>query len=94
MKISIALDLGDGPYTVTTNLYAVVAWERKYKRRASELANGVGVEDLAYMAYEASKAAKIVVPALFDDFVKQLVSLDVVGQEATNPTTGEPTDED
>lgn len=94
MKLSIAVDLGEGPFTVTTNLYAVVAWERKFKRRASELATGVGVEDLAYMAYEACKAQKVIVPALFDDFVKQLVTLDVITQETTNPTTGGPTDED
>lgn len=36
------------------------------------MANGIGAEDLAYLAWEASKECKVVVPASFDDFCKKL----------------------
>jgi len=86
MKITISVDTGNGPETVTTNLFTVITWERKYKRRAGDLAAGIGAEDLAFLAYEASKAAGITVPLVFDDYAKKIVSLEVVSQEDQNPT--------
>jgi hypothetical protein len=44
------------------------------------------MEDLAFMAYEASKQAGVTIPAMFDDFIKRLVTLEVVETEPTNPT--------
>ena len=92
MKIRMTIDAGDGPKEVTTNLWAVVQWERKFKTKASQMANGVGMEDLAYLAWESLKTTGETVPALFDDFLKRLESIDVHEQEA-NPTQGAPTDE-
>ena len=86
MKISISVDTGNGPETVTTNLFTVITWERKYKRRAGDLAAGIGAEDLAFLAYEASKAAGITVPLVFDEYAKKIVSLEVVSSEDQNPT--------
>lgn len=80
------------PYEVTTNLVTLVAWERRFKRKASDMANGIGVEDLAFLAWEASKAAKIVVPAEFDTFIAKLESVEVIVQELENPTPGGHTD--
>ena len=60
--------------------------------QASEVATGIGVEDLALMAWEASKTAKIVVPAEFDKFIDQLDNVEVIVQELENPTHGEPTE--
>jgi hypothetical protein len=86
MKIQISVDTGNGPDIVTTNLFTVITWERKYKRRAGDLAAGIGAEDLAFLAYEASKAAGITVPLVFDEYAKKIVSLEVVSQEDQNPT--------
>jgi hypothetical protein len=87
MQLNLHVTTNDGDdYTVTTNLYVVVAWERKYKRKASELASGIGVEDLAFMAYESCKQSGITVPAVFDDYVKKLAAIEVVGQEPENPS--------
>jgi hypothetical protein len=86
MKLTLKVETTENTYEVTTNLYVIVMWERKYKRKASEMATGIGVEDLAFMAYEASKLNKIVVPAEFDTFVKNLVTIDVLNTEAPNPT--------
>jgi hypothetical protein len=56
----------------------IVAWERKYKRKASQISDGIGIEDLSYMAYEASRAAGITVPALLDEYIKSLKNLEVI----------------
>jgi hypothetical protein len=87
MQITLKIDTGNGPYEVTTNLWCAVQWERKYKRKMSDLAQGIGAEDLAYLAFEASKLHGIMVPVVFDDFIKKLVAMpEVVEQEDVNPT--------
>lgn len=87
MKLTLKVDQGQGEYQVTTNLYVIVTWERKFKRKASDIqSSGIGMEDLAFMAYEASKQAGITIPAMFDDFIKRLVTLEVVEAESANPT--------
>jgi hypothetical protein len=92
MQLTLKVELPDNTYTVTTNLYVVVAWDRKFKRKASDMANGIGIEDLAYLAFEASKLNKIVVPAEFDNFIKQLVNIEVVEQEQPSFTEAALTD--
>jgi hypothetical protein len=86
MKLTLKVETTETTYEVVTNLFVIVMWERKYKRKASEMAQGIGVEDLAFMAYEASKLNKIVVPSEFDTFIKNLVNIDVLNTEAPNPT--------
>ena len=90
MKIQISVDTGDGAKIVTTNLFNVVTWERKFKRRAGDLASGIGAEDLAFLAYEASKSAGHTVPLVFDDYLKKIVALDVIAGDDTNPSLPAP----
>lgn len=86
MKLTMNVDTGDGVYQVTTSLKNMVAWERKFKRKASELASGVGMEDLAFLAFEATKNAGIVCSPVFDDFIESIITLDVIEDEpAVNP---------
>jgi hypothetical protein len=93
MKLTLAVDLGDGPVEVATNLFVIVQYERKYKRKASEMASSIGYEDLLFLAYESCKVHGVTVPVVFDDFIKRAVSIEVVEQEAdTNPTQGPLTD--
>jgi hypothetical protein len=93
MKLTLAIDLGEGPVEVATNLYVIVQYERKYKRKASEMATSIGYEDLLFLAYESCKIHGVTVPVVFDDFIKRAVSVEVVDQEAdANPTLGLPTD--
>jgi hypothetical protein len=87
MKLILSVKLEDGEtYQVTTNLFVIITWERKFKRRSSDLANGIGMEDLAFMAYEASKQQGHPVPISFDEFVKKLEDLQVVESLSVNPT--------
>lgn len=80
----------DEPVEVGTTLANIVAWERRFKRKASQMAQEAGVEDLAYLAWEASKTAKVSVPVSFDDFVAKLKTLEIVEEEAPNPTHAAP----
>jgi len=91
MLLTLKVERTDETYEVSTNLFVVVQWERRFKRKASDMATGVGVEDLAYLAWESAKAVKIVVPSSFDDYLKKLVNIEVVSKEPENPTNAEPT---
>ncbi len=93
MKISIRYTRKGETHEVSTTLGTIVAWERKFKRKASDMANGMGIEDIAYLAFEASKQHKVVVPAAFDDFLNTLDNLELVGDEPENPTPAAPSDE-
>ena len=76
-------------YEVTTNLAVIVAWERRFKRRASDLGSGVGMEDLAFMAYEASQRSGVIVPATLDAFINSIENLEVVDSEPATFTAPE-----
>jgi hypothetical protein len=80
-------------YEVSTNLMTIVTWERKMKRKATD-GHGLGWDDMCFLAYEASKQAKIVVPAVYDDFINQLDELDVIDTESARPTEGTPSEDD
>lgn len=87
MKITLKVTPLDGaPYQITTNLFTIIAMERRFGIKASDLANGIGLEHLAFMAYETCKQSDRVVPVVFDDYVKQLDSIEVVEAGASNPT--------
>lgn len=91
MQLTLKVTTNETTYEVKTNLYVIIAWERKFKQKASNLATGVGLEDLAFMAFESCKIHGISVPAVFDDYVKRLVAIEVVTDEPTNPTVEAPT---
>lgn len=87
MQITMAVTMQDGQqFEVATNLFTLVAWERKYKRKASDMANGIGVEDMLFLAHTAAKDNGVSVPLMLDDFIKKCASIDIVGQDEENPT--------
>ena len=87
MKITLQVEQTNGEtYQVTTNLFSIVALERKYKIRASDLASGVAMEHLAFLAYEGAKQNSITVPINFDDYIRNLASVEVVSEDTANPT--------
>lgn len=85
MKLTLRVDQGDGPMEVTTNLFTIVAWERRFKTKASNIANGIGMEDLAFMAHTALQQIGVVVPIVLDDFIKKIVTLEVLDTETDTP---------
>jgi hypothetical protein len=86
MKLKLQVTEQDGVYTVETNLFVIIAWERKFKRKISDLSNGIGMEDLAFMAWECCKQQSIPTAMVFDDYIKRLVNIDVIEDEPVNPT--------
>lgn len=91
MKLTLEVTPVEGePYKVTTNLFVIVAWERRFKTKASTLATALGLEDLAFLAYEAAKLSGVTVPAVFDDYLRRVDQVTVVEQQDVNPTNGEP----
>jgi len=91
MQLTLKVTTDQTTYEVKTNLYVIIAWERKFKQKASNLATGVGLEDLAFMAFESCKVHGISVPAIFDDYVKKLIAIEVITDEPTNPIEEAPT---
>lgn len=73
-------------YEVATNLFTIVAMERKFKIRSSDLEHGVAMEHMVFLAYEASKQAAVPVSPVFDDFIKTLADVEVVDTDTANPT--------
>jgi hypothetical protein len=87
MKLTLEVTPAEGDkYQVTTNLYTIIQMERKFKIRASDLASGIAMEQLAFLAFEACKQSGVTVPAVFDDYLKRLEAVEVVSNEPTNPT--------
>ena len=86
MQLTIKVTPNEGDaYQIDTNLFTIVALERKFKIRASELSQGIALEHLAYLAYEACKQHEIVVPIVFDDYLRSILRIEVVSNDA-NPT--------
>ena len=81
MQLTLRAVFKDGnSYEVQTNLMTIVLWERKYKRKAGEMAAGIGIEDLAFMCYEASRLNGITVPSTLDAFINSLTNIEVIEQ--------------
>ena len=92
MKLTLRVDQGDGPMEVTTNLFTIVAWERRFKTKASNITNGIGLEDLAFLAHTALQQNGTVVPIVLDDFIRKVTLLEVVEDVPENPTVRATTD--
>jgi hypothetical protein len=95
MKVTLQVTETDGnAYQVTTSLPVLVAWERKFKRKASDLASGnIGLEDMVFWAYEAAKRCNIPVPMTLDGYIDKIDHVEVVGQDAVVPTQAERTED-
>ena len=62
MRLSLRYEREGVSHEVTTNLAVIVAWERKFRAKAAQLANQIGAEDLLFLAFEASKRQGVTVP--------------------------------
>lgn len=67
MELTITIDWGEGPTTVTTTPGAIIEWERKTKQKLTKIEEvGLGMEDIAFLAHASLRRAGHVVP----DFTK------------------------
>lgn len=79
MKLVIGIDRGEGLEKVTTTPRAIIEWERKTKSKISKLTEGIGLEDLALLAYFTLGS-----PGGFNDFMDSLVDIDPMVDENPN----------
>ena len=91
MKLTIKITHDDDqePFTGTTRLSGFVEWERKFAKRAGDLAAGFSMQDLAFLAWISIKD-KTKKP--FDKWLDGLDDLEVVDTSPSHPTDGAPTD--
>lgn len=92
MRIKLTVTPYDGePYDIETNLWIIAQWERRTKRKMSDLANAQGAEDLAILAYFATRESGRTVPATVDDFMKQTAEIGIAEDTPpSNPTVAAP----
>ena len=76
---------------VHTSLAVIVDWERKYQRRAGDLAAGFHIEDLAYLAYASEKRAGDTTVD-FDTWLTYVETIEVKDTQESHPTVAAPTD--
>lgn len=85
MKLQLEVTHDGTTHKCETSLIVLVEWERKYKKRAGDLAQGFALEDLAFMAWASLKKAGNSLPA-FDEWLQKLDDVQVLGGEDSNPT--------
>jgi hypothetical protein len=95
MKLTIRFDIGYGYATITTTLATLVAWERKFKMKTSDLADNFGMEDMAFMAWHSSKSQTEhgqSIPVEFESFINKLVNIEIVNNAEGKVTPAEVSD--
>lgn len=78
MKLQLKIEQTDGEVTeVTCIVPDFVAWERHSKRRISDLATGMGIEDMAYLAHSAIKRQGTNIKP-FDGWIATIETIEMV----------------
>lgn len=76
MKLSIRVDLGDGPLEVNVSPYAVIGWEKEHRTKVSKLAqDGIGFADLSELAWRQLELEHRYTGDL-DSFERKLVTIE------------------
>jgi len=88
VQLRIRYETKDANREVITTPFAIIAWERQYKRSIGD-GNGLSMEDLAFLCWEAVKASGEVVPP-FDHWAAGLRSINLESGDESRPTSPEP----
>lgn len=84
MKAGIKVTYTDGSTESVTAIVAdFVAWERHTGRKASDLSAGVGIEDMALLAWSAATRGQNIP---FEDWLQTVADLDEVADAAPKVT--------
>lgn len=91
MRLTLTVTTTDRrTYDVHTSLGVIVDWERKFQRRAGDLAAGFYIEDLAYLAYASEKRAGNTTTD-FDTWLAHVEHIEVKDTQESHPTDAAPT---
>jgi prepilin-type processing-associated H-X9-DG protein len=78
MKLQLNVTMADGSVETATAVVAdFIAWEKFSKRRISDLANGAGITDMAYLAYNYFKRNDPKLPD-FDTWIESVDGIEAV----------------
>lgn len=81
MKLQLQVTMADGSVETATAIVAdFIAWEKHSKRKISDLANGAGMGDMAYLAYSVFKRKNPNLPD-FDKWVEGIDALEAVDSD-------------
>lgn len=84
MELRLRVQAAGNTHHVVATPWVIMLWERKMKTKVSRVnAEGLGLEDMAFMAYEALKINKAELPATFDLFAMTIEELEIEEDEAT-----------
>lgn len=76
MKLVIGIDRGQGLEKISTTPRAIIEWERKTKSKISDLSKGIGLEDMAMLAWFSLGS-----PGSFNDFMESLADVEPLADE-------------
>jgi len=71
---------------VSTTLATIVAWERQFRRKASELGSGMGVEDVLFLAWHQISLLGLD-GRPFDDWMVDAEDVEFLDAADTGPPT-------
>jgi len=78
MKLQLKIKtVNNEAFDVTCGIPEFIAWERYSKRKTSDLSNGIGIEDMAYLAYNALKRTGEKVKP-FDGWINDIEEIEAV----------------
>jgi hypothetical protein len=92
MKLTIKVEFTDAAGvvksdSVVTAMSTIVAWERNFKRKASDLGSGgVGIEDIAFLAWHRLTSLKREARS-FDEWLEGVVDLELLDSADPGPPT-------
>jgi hypothetical protein len=90
MQLKIAYTIEGQTTEVTTNPFAVMQWERRYKTKISRISHdGLGIEDLLFLCWEAIKAQGTTV-APFEVWAAVVETVTTVADDDAVPTRPAP----
>lgn len=92
-KIKLTIETKTETYQVIANPLALSNWETRFDKMLSDMANGISMTEIYGMGYEATRAAGKVVPGKFEDWLADLVDIDIDIEEPENPTEAAPSAE-
>lgn len=86
MKIQLKIIMVDNEVLdIRCGIADFIAWERHSKSKTSELANGIGIEDMAFLAYNSLKRKGEKIKP-FDSWINEIEEIEAVEEspKATN----------
>ncbi len=84
LRLAFSVEDGDGQRAVTVGPQSLVAWERKTKRKISQLSEGIGAEDMAWLVWHADKRAGNITIG-FEEYLETIIDMsDAPAPKATS----------